>query len=270
MATVRDVHPIERLRYVARAGDVPATMLARETAFALADFVGDDAMLQIACQRIIARQPTAGALVWLVAHVLGSPNQRQALWNAVEQLEDDDPATALASALPDGARIATVGWPVAGEELLRRRGDLELFVVVRSSEDDFNVDRARDDGHQIADVALDGLAQAVIEADMVLLDTSAIGPRNALVPTGSLAAAAVASHLDRPVWVQAPTGAALPERLYDGVVARWNESDRDPMWERPIEELGAEFIAQVVAPSGLFDVVQAVAASQCPIVPELY
>ena len=53
---VRQVHPIERLRYVARAGGVDHDVLVRETAAALGALGFDPAGLVTACRRIIDRR----------------------------------------------------------------------------------------------------------------------------------------------------------------------------------------------------------------------
>ena len=154
------MHPIERLRYVARATHVPPAILARETAMALADFVGDDAGLLIACRRILDRQPTSGPLVWLAAHILGAPNQRQALWNAVDELEEDQTIAALAYSLPDNPIVATVGWSEALSDLTRKRGDLAVVLIDTDGSAEYQVDRLIDDGHAVTVVDAEASAQA--------------------------------------------------------------------------------------------------------------
>ena len=56
------MHPIERLRYVARAAGEGSTLLACEAAGALAAFASDPAGLVTACRRLVDRQPTAGPI----------------------------------------------------------------------------------------------------------------------------------------------------------------------------------------------------------------
>ena len=51
------MHPIERLRYVARASGVPQAILVRETAGALLSFSSEPHELVTACRRMISRQP---------------------------------------------------------------------------------------------------------------------------------------------------------------------------------------------------------------------
>jgi hypothetical protein len=66
------VHPIERLRFVARSTNAPQELLVAEAASALASFGSEPRGLLNACRRIVAGQPGAGALVSLCSHVLTS------------------------------------------------------------------------------------------------------------------------------------------------------------------------------------------------------
>jgi len=50
------VHPIERLRFVARSRGAPAEVLVAESAAALVAFRGDPAGMVAACRRIVDRQ----------------------------------------------------------------------------------------------------------------------------------------------------------------------------------------------------------------------
>lgn len=264
------VHPIERLRYVARATHVPADVLARETAMALADFVGDDAGLLIACRRILDRQPASGALVWLAAHVLGAPNQRKALWDAVELLEEDQTPAALAYELPDDATVATVRWSDSISALARKRGDLGFVVVDTDGNAEYQIDRFVDDGQNIVTVDPESMAQGLFEATHLLVTFDALGPVQGLAPMGTFPAAAVAGQIDMPVWGVASMGVALGERMYGGLARRWNEHSGDPRYLRELEEIPVSLIDQVVTTTGLVAPARAVQAGGCPIVAELF
>lgn len=264
------MHPIERLRYVARATHVPADVLARETAMALADFVGDDAGLLIACRRILDRQPTSGALVWLAAHVLGSPNQRKALWDAVDLLEDDRTAAALAYSLPDEAVVAAIGWNDGLSALARKRGDLSFVIVDTDGNAEYQIDRYIDEGQSIVTVDAEATAQALFDATHLLVTFDALGPENGMAPIGSFPAAAVARHLDVPVWGVASIGVALGDRMYRGLTRRWNEQNTDPRYLRTLEEVPAVLVDQVVTTAGPVTPEKAVQAGGCPIVAELF
>src|SRR6266480_2478791 len=112
------MHPIERLRMVARAAGEGPALLAQEAAGALAAFAGDPAGLVTACRRLVDRQPTSGPIWWLSARV-----------RAAEELSDDDTPSVLAAHLPDDATVCVIGRPELAEEALIRRGDLPVLVV---------------------------------------------------------------------------------------------------------------------------------------------
>src|SRR5688572_29574853 len=104
-------HPIERLRWVARAEGAGATMLARETAAALAG-VGDDlSAIVTGTRRVIERHPHFAPLWWLAARMLMAEDPCQEAWVAAAELETDDTAGVLAAHLPDEATVTVLGWP---------------------------------------------------------------------------------------------------------------------------------------------------------------
>ena len=75
------MHPIERLRLVARAGaEGRSALLAREAATALAMFSDDPAGLVTACRRLVDRHPTSGPMWWLAARVLVSSDPGGEAW----------------------------------------------------------------------------------------------------------------------------------------------------------------------------------------------
>src|SRR5919202_4709289 len=97
------MHPMERLRLVARAGREEATLLGRESASALAAFADDPAALVTACRRLVDRQPTCGPVWWVAARVLSAPDPGRGAWRAGDELCRDATPSALAAALPQDA-----------------------------------------------------------------------------------------------------------------------------------------------------------------------
>jgi len=265
-----DVHPIERLRFVARASGVSGQLLATETAEALASFLGDPAGLQIACQRILSRQPTSGALVWLAAQVLAAPDGRKALSQSVDQLEDDGTDAALRYALPDDACLVVAGWPDAFSGALRGRHDLRIFIVGDDSYIDRRVDQLIDADYNADVVGWSGVGQVVAQATHVLIGATAVGPTNLITEHGALSAMASAAHWNVPVWCTAPVGSSLPERMYEGLTRRWHESTSDDRWDRDHEEVPVELVTAFVTPAGLHEVGARALPTSCPIVPELF
>src|SRR5687767_315306 len=123
------MHPIERLRFVARSSGASQSAVVRETAGALAAFQDDPAGMVTACRRIVGRHPGVGALWWLCARVLTAVDPITEAWAVADEVDDDATAWALAGALPEAATVCVLGWPEVIGEALVRRGDLEVLVV---------------------------------------------------------------------------------------------------------------------------------------------
>jgi len=237
---------------------------------ALVAFADDEAGLLIACRRILDRQPAIGPLVWLAAHALGAPNPRSALWEAVDALESDATDAALAYSIPDDAVVATVGWVDSLSSLARRRGDLRFVVVDPDGSAEYQAERLADSGTDVMIIDPEATAQGLFDVTHLIVHLDALGADHGIAPLGSFAAAAVARHLDVAVWGVASLGVSLTDRMYAGLVRRWNEQAGEPRHLRPIEEVPTVLLDQVVTTAGLVTADQAVRSSGCPIVPELY
>ena len=105
------MHPIERLRYVARASGGDQRMLVRETAGALRGLGFDPAGLVVACRRIVERHPTSGPMWWLCASVLAAADPYRCAASLADDLEADPTPDVLVEALPDDATVCVVGGP---------------------------------------------------------------------------------------------------------------------------------------------------------------
>jgi hypothetical protein len=261
------VHPIERLRYVARASGAPQDLLVQETAKALSAFGGDPQGLVTACRRIVSRQPTSGALVWFCARVLCAGDPSQEIWEAAGELAADATPRELAHALPEGATVAVLGWPDVVSAALPRRGDLDVLVVDALNEGSGLVGSLLASDLDALDVPQAGLGAAAASADLVVLESTAVGPGAFLAVSGSRAAASVARHAGVPVWLVAGVGRLLPERMWDGLHRRLDQ--RDP-WDRDDEVVPLDLVDCVVGPGGPQPVPEAVRRTDCPVVPELF
>ena len=125
------MHPIEHLRYVARATGADPALVASEAAGALAQMAAmDPAGLVPACRRLIERHLTSGPVWWLSARVLGADDQRARRPGGGRRAR---PATAPLDTSPRPCRRAPpsliLGWPDLAGDALRRRGDVEALVV---------------------------------------------------------------------------------------------------------------------------------------------
>ena len=264
------MHPIEHLRYVARATGADPAVVAREAADALVEMVRiQPAGLVPACRRLIDRHLSSGPVWWLSARMLRSEDPVRAGRQAARELEQDPTGNRLADALPDEATALVVGWPDVVAEGLRRRGDTEVLVVDWGAEGHQFARRLNDLGSEAQLVPESGVGPAAVVSDVVLIEALAAGPGGVLAVPGSMAAAAVATHQQVPVWAVTGVGRVLPGPLWDALVNRLDESGAEP-WDRSVEVVPAGMISQVIGPDGPLDTEAGLAAATCPPAPELY
>lgn len=263
------MHPIERLRYVARAEGADPALVASEAATALAAVArAEPAGLLPACRRLIARHLSAGPVWWLSARVLGAPDVAAEARAAAEELADDRTDRHLAAAIPDETTTLVVGWPDVAASALRRRGDLEVLVVDAGGEGSALARRLADAGNDVALVPDAGAGAAAAVAGLMLVEARAAGPSGILAAPGSHAAAAVAARAGAQVWGVAGVGRVLPPRLWDALLARFDASGEP--WERDAELVPADLLTSVVGPGGTVPTTEGLAAATCPPAPELF
>jgi hypothetical protein len=262
------VHPIERLRYVARASGADQALLVDETARALGAFTSDPTGLVTACRRIVDRHPTSAPLWWLCARVLTAPDPNREAWAAVDEIARDPTPIELAHSLPDGGTVCVVGWPEQIGEALPRRGDVVVLAVDALGEGSGLVRRLMAVGMDALDVPTPGLGAAVAESDLVLIEALALGPGALLALSGSRAAAAVARHAGVPVWAVAGAGRILPERMWSALTGRLAARGREP-WDLDEEIVPLDLVDCVAGPTGPVPPAAALLRTDCPIAPEL-
>ena len=124
-----------------------------------------------------------------------------------------------------------------------------------------------DAGCVVHDVPASGIGAAAADSDLVLLESECIGPDEALVTTGSRAAAATGREAGLPVWLVGGVGRQLPARMWDGVIER---IDRGEPWEREHEVVPLRLIDQIITPVGPRSPTEAARSVDCPVAPELF
>jgi hypothetical protein len=253
---------------VARSQGAPPEMLVREASVALGAFRDDPAGMVAACRRIIDRQLTCAPLWWLCARMLCAPEAMREGHAAVVEMEGDPTGQLLAAALPDDASVVVVGWPAQAVAALRRRGDVEVLVVDVAGEARHAVDQLEQLDVEAIEVPARGSAVAIGLADLVLVDALAVGPDSALVPAGSLAAAAVARHVGVPVWTIGGVGRLMPGSMFDALANRWSTSV-EPL-EAEEELMPLALVDRLACIGGVLDLEAALRHTDCPVAPELF
>lgn len=112
------MHPIERLRHVARIGPEHPALLARETAAALLS-CADPADLVVACRRLLDRQPACGPIWWVAAHASVATEPERRLVELMDELDRDPTPLHLEVAL-----VENPGHPVVEAWALGETGIL--------------------------------------------------------------------------------------------------------------------------------------------------
>jgi hypothetical protein len=262
------VHPIERLRYVARTRGADAESLVRETAGALRGLGLDPSGLVVACRRIVERHPTCGPLWWLGARLLTSADPMAAARAAVAEIEADRTADVLAGELPDGATVVTVGWPEVTGQAIGRRGDLRVLAVDAGHQGASFVQRLERSEIECELVPMEAAAIAAADADVVLVEADALDASRLVAPVGSAVAAAAAGIAGTPVWTVAGCGRRLPGPMIEAIAARLERDD--DYWMRDAETLPLGLVAHVVGPAGRLPASEPVAVrAECEMAPEL-
>lgn len=259
------MHPIERLRYVARARGADAESLVRETAGALRGLGLDPAGLVVASRRIVERHPTCGPLWWLCARLLTSADPMVAARAAVDEIAADPTVDVLVGTLPDGATVTTVGWPPTVGQALVRRGDIRVLAVDAAHQGSSFVQRLERCEIECELVPMEAAAVATAAADVVLIEAEALDATRVVAPTGSAVVAAVSGLGDTAVWAVAGRGRRLPPAMIDAIVERLAQSF-DP-WSRECEPVPVSLIASVVGPDGRLP--PSTIRPECEMAPEL-
>ena len=109
-SSVATVHPIERLRYVARAGWAPPAVLAAEAAWALGDLaLHEEPAVLPACRRLLDRHPGCGPLWWVAARILTAGDAVEEAERCADALESDPTADLLREDLAGERRAVRHG-----------------------------------------------------------------------------------------------------------------------------------------------------------------
>jgi hypothetical protein len=208
------VHPIERLRYVARAGDVDPGTLAQEAADALGSLAGDPRALVPSCRRLLQSHPTCAPLWWVCARLLVAGDIREAADLAAQLLYDDPTAEEVAAHIPAGATVVSDcgSTALAG---LSQRPDLAIRLIGSPWALRYGMRRIDGDVTGYDSVEID---RVLAGSTLVLVEPTAAGPETFVVDraTALLIEGAVRSSVD--VWAVVGEGRLLPAALFDALV----------------------------------------------------
>lgn len=243
------MHPIEQLRFVARAGGADARTLVIEAAYALSAFRGDHRALVMASGNLVDRQPSVAPLWWLCSRLVTATDFDRELMATVEEVELDETPGSLAISLgellekrtghgasgtldngsgrPDSASVAVAlaGRP---DTVLRGlvqaveaapSGAFSAVVVDVDGQGPGAARRLERGGLAAEDVDATRLAGVVEACDVVVVEAAATNGLEVAFDPGSVPLVATAATLGRPVWCLVPVGRSLPDVFWNRVVA---------------------------------------------------
>lgn len=261
------MHPIERLRYLARSSGADQRVLVSETADALRALQSDPAGLVVSCRRIVERHPTSGPLWWLCAHLLTSTDPASTARELAGVIELDPTPDLLVDALPDGATVCLIGWPDLAGEAVLQRGDLTVLAVDAFDQGSSFVRRLQRNEVTAEVVEPAGIGAAVMASTLVLVEAVAAGSTDLLATRGSRAAASVAWCGDVPVWAVVGRGRRLPAKAFDSMVA--SVGDVRVPWDAEADTVPMGLASFVATPDGVRAADGAPMVAECPLAPEL-
>lgn len=261
------MHPIERLRYLARSSGHDQRVLVGETASALRALRMDPPGLVVSCRRIVERHPTSGPLWWLCAHVLTAADPAQAARDLPGLLELDPTPDLLAEALPEGATVLVLGWPDLAGEACLGRGDVSVLAVDVDGEGGSFVRRLERSDVLAEVVEPAGIGAAVLAADLVLVESLAVGGGDLLATRGSRAAASVAYCSEVPVWAVVGRGRCLPDAAFANLAER--VADVRVPWQAEADVVPLALASYVAGELGVVPADEAHLSPECPLAHEL-
>ena len=244
------MHPIEQLRFVARASGADASLLVQEAASALGVFGRDPAARVTAGRRLLTRQPAVGPLWWLCSRLATSPDPWTEARAVIDELRADRTGRELAHELPPGATVAIVGWPDITVGALPRRGDVRVLVVDVDGQGSGVVrrlDRADIDAEEVDATRIAG---AVQEADVVVIEAAAAGAAASLTDIGALPMAATAKAVGTPTWLVCGVGRRVHEPYWQAIMERTQDPD-EPAWLSPFDVVSTGLLDRVVTAGGV-------------------
>lgn len=215
------MHPIERLRYVARSVGADPVEVAVEAAEALAGLAFEPRALVLACRRLLDAQPENAPLWWVSAHVLAAADPAEAARSCARRLAGDLTGLELAYGVAAGAVVATEAASSA-LDALAERPDCSLRLVGTPAELRFSLAGLAGGvagGPGALGFAPHEVGGAIEGATVAIVEAAAASPSRVLLrPVGAALAEAADAH-GTELWVVAGTGRVLPEVLFERCAA---------------------------------------------------
>ncbi|HQZ34390.1 MAG TPA: hypothetical protein PK020_08180 [Ilumatobacteraceae bacterium] len=261
------MHPIERLRYLARSSGADPRLMVSETASALRGMGVEPAGLVVACRRIVERHPTSGPLWWLCAHMLTATDPYSTARLLADEIDGDVTPDVLIDEIPADATVCVVGWPDLAGEAILRRGDIRVFAIDADDQGAAFARRLERSDVEAEVIDPGGLAAAVLAADLVLIEVLAASGSEIIAARGSRAAASVAYCSEVPIWAVSGVGRCLPDAGFLSLVERLGDV-RAP-WLAEADVVPLALFSHLASAAGVVKLEDASFGAECPLAHEL-
>lgn len=220
------MHPIERLRWIARAEDEPAASLAEEAAWTLGELGEQEPIALItACRRLLQRHPGCGPLWWASARLVVANDPLEAGRRAALELCSDATSERIGEALR--------GYTTASDTIVLT-APLELVATALESSKPYLLRVVGSSGslnrsmHALSaatscDVTVWSSGEeheALDGACVLVVEVLAAGDGGVLVGRGSASVVRLAGRLGVPAWAAIGVGRALPAQLFEAAAER--------------------------------------------------
>lgn len=264
------VHPIERLRAVARADGVPQDRLVAEAAMALSAFSSQPAAMLTAARQVVARQVTAGGMWWLAARMLGADDPWSAAGDVLDAIEADATTAGLEYALGEFGSVVVDAWSPTVVSVLLGETEPVAEVVDVDGRGDRLVQQLHARGVEVRHfgASAPGPADPSLPPGPYVAECAAMSPSAALVARGAGVSVDEAASAGREIWIVGGVGRLLPDEMFDALVARADAEGALDAEELEVLEL--DRVDRVVGPRGERRVHALARDVDCPVAPELY
>jgi hypothetical protein len=275
------MHPIERLRSLARTDPERAGLAARGAVDALAGLHDDPAGLVVACRRLVDHEPALGVMWWVCAELLATSDVRDGAWRVGAALDADATPETLATELPSERTVAVVGRSdeILGGLALRSDCDGVLVDLPAHGHGEQAWSYRRRRGLDLDEVELDEVDDVLTAGDVLLVDVLAASGTGWIGPAGVDEAIARARSAGAEVWGVAPTGRVLPASLFRALCQRLEARDD----ARAAAALGSGHLGGspryrhhdlalldvVIGSGGVWEPGELATVATCPVAPEL-
>ena len=256
------MHPIEHLRYVARATGADPVSLVVETAQALRGLRSEPAGLVLAARRIVERHPTCAPLWWLCASVLAAADPFEKAKELSGLMDADETTTHLVDALPSDATVCIVGWSPSALEAIARRGDCRAIIVDSFGTGDAAVQALERLDIEVQGVTLEHAALGVQMSDVVIVDALGCGGTEVLSVGGSHAVAALAYCENKPAWTVTRRGTRLPIELWNAM--KMANRDSNAPWRSDVDVIPRQLMGRLIGPMGVTEEMTQTAQNTVP------